>query len=61
MKGWWNLPTQEEIDKKYAMTDRMCSLMVQSQLQVEQDELKEAIKTQNELIMLLITETRILS
>ena len=45
MKGWWNLPTQEEIDKKYAMTDRMCSLMVQSQLQVEQDELKEAIKS----------------
>lgn len=52
---------QRKMDKKYAMTDRMCSLLASASLHVEKDELKEAIQVQNELIMLLITETRKLS
>ena len=52
---------QNKMDKKYEMTDRMCSLLCQSHMHLDKDELKEAIKVQNELIMLLITETRKLS
>ena len=52
---------QRKMDKKYAMTDRMYSLLTQAQIEAEKDNLKEAIVIQNELIMLLISETRKLS
>lgn len=52
---------QRKLDEKYAMTDRMCSMLVQVEIQLDNNELKKAIKTQNELIMLLIIETRKLS
>lgn len=52
---------QSKLDKKYAMTDRMCSLLVKSGMHIDKNELKEAIKTQNELILLLISETRKIS
>jgi hypothetical protein len=41
-----------------AITDRMISAVVRVEMHVENDELKEAILLQNDLLMTLITETR---
>ncbi len=47
--------------KKYCMTDSMISAVVGVEMHLKNDELKEAIKLQNDLLMSLITETRKLS
>ena len=52
---------EDKLAKKYEMTDRMCSLLVQVEMYLDKDELKEAIRTQKELLLLLISETRKLS
>ena len=44
--------------RKIAITDRMFSAIVRVNMHVEKDELKEAIELQNDLLMVLITETR---
>jgi len=44
--------------KKYCMTDAMFSSLVEVEMHLEKDELKEAIRLQNDLILALITETR---
>ena len=44
--------------RRIAITDRMFSAVVQVEMHLTNDELKEAIALQNDLITLLITETR---
>lgn len=44
--------------RRLVITDRMFSAIVQVQLLIEEDKLKEALEVQNDLLMTLITETR---
>ena len=44
--------------KKICLTEAMFSAVVQVELHLDNDELKEAIKLQNELLTTIITEIR---
>ena len=53
-----DLHIPHEAARKVVITDRMLSCVVQTELLVEQDKLKEAIALQNDIILTLITEMR---
>jgi hypothetical protein len=44
--------------RRLVITDRMFSAIAQSQIHIENGNLKEAVELQNDLLMTLITETR---
>lgn len=66
LEGRSHTDQQEYIDQGYGInqardlvvTDRMFSAIVRVEMHIDEGELEEAVRLQNDLLMLLITETR---